>query len=121
MLKLKTKTEFQVPSGRGTISVIIRLIVESVFINKNYAKVEGYYYYNDENNSAIVLSRFGQSSMVLREDLTNLEQNLLTVLPSTKETFLNLDHRSKELTLLTIKSEYPINYNTTDTDWEDDI
>ena len=47
MLKLRTKTEFTVPTERGTTSAIVRLIIDKLEIDINNITAKGYYYYFD--------------------------------------------------------------------------
>ena len=121
MLKLKTNKTFNVPSGRGTIETTVRLIVESIGFDKNNVKVNGYYYYLDATNQVVKLDNFGNNSMIQKETLDYLEENVLSQLTSTKSTFINLFQRIKELTLMQIEQEAPENYGTYATDWVDDI
>ena len=121
MLKLKTNKEFNVPKDRGTVNVIVRLIVENVFFDKNNVKVNGYYYYLDAENKAIILDKFGTATLVLRENLNALEDNLLPELKSKKRTFDNLEQRIEELTRAQIDSEYPQNWGIKSLDLVYDI
>lgn len=121
MLKLKTNKTFIVPSGRGVIEVVVRLIVENITFDKNNAKVNGHYYFIDVNKQAIKLDYFGANSLVQKETLEYLEENVLIQFQSTKSTYSNLTQRVKELTLMQIEQESPINYGTSAIDWVDDI
>lgn len=121
MLKLKTNKTFIVPSGRGVIEVVVRLIVENIAFDKNNAKVNGYYYFFDSNNEVVKLDPFGASSLVQKETLDYLEENVLSQFESTKSTFSNLKQRLKELTLMQIEQEAPENYGTYAVDWVDDV
>lgn len=121
MVKLKTNKAFNVPSGRGVTAVVVRLIVENVFFDKNNVKVNGHYYYLDSNNQVVKLDNFGTSSLIKKETLDYLEENVLPVLESEKSTFANIFQRTKELTLMQIEKEAPENYGTYAADWVDDI
>lgn len=125
MLKLKTKTEFLVPDGRGTKSVIVRMITSHFsMVDINNVKVEGYYYYLDENNNSIKLpnSDFGQTSMKQWDDIEALENaGIVPVFTSDKNLKSNLLQRLKELTMLQLQQEAGENYGTVASDWEEDI
>ena len=121
MLKLKTNKTFNVPSGRGAVEVVVRLIVENIFFDKNNVKVNGYYYYLDANNQVIKLDSFGANSLIQKESLDYLEENVLSQFQSTKSTFANLFQRIKELTLMQIEQEAPENYGTYAADWIEDV
>jgi len=121
MLKLKTNKTFNVPSGRGAIEVVVRLIVSGLTFDKNNVKVEGYYYYLNNENQVVKLDSFGASSLIQRETLDYLEENVLSQFQSQKNTFSNLFQRIKELTLMQIEQEAPENYGTYAADWIDDV
>ena len=121
MLKLKTNKTFNVPSGRGAIEVVVRLIVSGLTLDKNNVKVEGYYYYLNNENQVVKLDSFGASSLIQRETLDYLEENVLSQFQSQKNTFSNLFQRIKELTLMQIEQEAPENYGTYAADWIDDV
>jgi hypothetical protein len=55
MLKLKTKTEFSIPTKRGIITGVVRFIIERLEIDINNIRAIGYYYYIDENNLVVKL------------------------------------------------------------------
>jgi len=119
MLKLKTKTPFTVPCGRGTKEVIVRLIIDKLEIDENNVNVKGYYYYIDEFESVIRLDTISENPY-LWDDIAVTELDL-SVLESTENIKPNLIQRLKEFTLLKIESEPLENYGTIHTDWEDDI
>ena len=121
MLKLKTNKTFIVPSERGVVEVVVRLIVENITFDRNNAKVNGYYYFFNANNEVVKLDTFGAGSLVQKETLDYLEDNVLSQFESTKSTFSNLKQRLKELTLVQIEQEAPENYGTYAADWVDDI
>lgn len=122
MLKLKTKTEFDVPNDRGFISVVVRIIVESVNINKNHVKAEGYYYYYDNNNNLVIPpnGKFGASSMIPKETLTYLETNVLGNFNNPKDFYLAVHQRINEITMIQLSQESGQNYGTVASDWEID-
>lgn len=125
MLKLKTKTEFQVPHDRGVKSVIVRMIISHFsMIDINNIKLEGYYYFLDEQGNAVKLpnSDFGQNAMKQWSDIEALENaNIVSVFESTKNLKSNLLQRLKELTLIQLQQEAGENYGTIVSDWEEDI
>ena len=55
MLKLRTKTNFPIPTKRGVIQGIVRLIIERLEIDINNIVAIGYYYFLDENNAVVKL------------------------------------------------------------------
>lgn len=126
MLKLKTKTEFLVPDGRSTKSVIVRMITSHFsMVDINNVKVEGYYYYLDEEGNPIKLpnSDFGQNSMKQWHDITsleNMENSPLANLSSNRNLQTVLLQRLRELTMLQLHQESGENYGTVADDWEED-
>lgn len=127
MLKLKTKIEFLVPDGRGTKSVIVRMIVSHFsLIDINNIKLEGYYYFLDENNNPVKLpnSDFGQNSMKLWDDITaleNMENSPLADFTTNRNLKSVLIQRLKEVTMLQLQREAGENYGTVASDWEEDL
>lgn len=123
MLKLKTKTEFLVPDGRGTKSVIIRMITSHFStIDINNVKVEGHYFYLDEagNTVKILNSDFGQNSLKLWDDITNLENmenSPLADFSSNRNLKTVLLQRLEELTMLQLMQEAGENWGTVASDW----
>ena len=120
MLKLRTKTAFNIPKDRGVVQSIVRLTIEKLEIDQNNVIVHGYYYHYDENDNAVILSQVSKNPKQWSE-ITTIEDNILDPLTSTTNLYNNLYQRLNELTLLTILQETPYNYGTTDTDWEIDI
>lgn len=124
MLKLKTKTEFQVAEERGVKSVIIRMITSSIsLLDINNVKVEGYYYYINENQEIVKLSDFGVNSLKLWDDITyleNIEDSPLSDFSSNRNLKTVFLQRLQELTFLQLKIEETDNYSTLMTDWEID-
>lgn len=124
MLKLKTKTEFQVPHERGMKSVIVRMIISHFsMIDINNIKLEGYYYFLDEEGNIVKLinSDFGQNAMKQWSDIEVLENaDIVPVFESNKNLKSNLLQRLKELTMLQLQQEAGENYGTIASDWEED-
>lgn len=129
MKKLKTNKQFTVPSGRGNVEVVIRMIVSHFSnIDINNVKVEGYYYYlSDENdlNSVVKIpnSDFGQSTLKLWDEITyleNMENSPLADLCSTRNLKDVLFQRVEELIMLQLKKEAGENWGTIETDWIED-
>ena len=122
MLKLKTKTEFQVPNDRGFVSTVVRIIVESLTINKNHIKAEGYYYYYDVNNNIVIPSngRFGASSLIPKETLAYLETNVFGNFNNPKGFYLAIEQRLFEMTMIQLSQESGQNYGTVASDFEID-
>ena len=119
MLKLKTKTEFQVPYKRTTIPAIVRMVLDSIYIDANNVTVKGYYYYIDADNNIIMLDTI--EKMTLKSDVVLAEDNLLPELVSHTHLFDNINQRLFELTMINLSQEGDLNYGTTVTDWETDI
>lgn len=124
MLKLRTKTAFNVPDGRGVKSVIVRMITSHFsMLDINNVKVEGYYYYLDENQNVVKLSDFGQNSMKLWDDITaleNMEGSPLADFASARNLKSVIIQRLTELTFLQLMQEETANYGTVVSDWEVD-
>lgn len=122
MLKLKTKTEFQVPFERGVKSVIVRMITSNFsLIDINNIKVEGYYYFLDENNLVRKLSDFGENSFKQWSEIEQIENAMLGPLESNVSLKSNILQRLKELTFMQLQQESGENYGTTASDWEEDL
>lgn len=124
MLKLKTKTEFQVIDGRSIKYVIIRMITSHIsLLDINNVKVEGYYYYINEDEQVIKLSDFGTNSLKLWDDITyleNIEDSPLENFSSNRNLKTVFLQRLQELTFLQLNIEETDNYGTLMTDWEVD-
>lgn len=121
MIKLKTKTEFTIPTERGTKQSIVRLIVDNLQIDNNNIKANGYYYYidiKDEVESVVILSRLGNNSMVQFSTLQYIEENMLPKLNSNYSLKDNITQRLEEITLLQIEKEAKNNFGTSASDWE---
>ena len=118
MLKLKTKTEFAVQSGRVTKNVIIRLIVDGLRMDINNVIPSGSYYYFNENNEAVILDRIVENP-ILWSDIALIEQGLPTM-TSNSSLFTDLNQRLFQLVNFKLHSEGTSNYGTTDTDYEID-
>lgn len=120
MLKLRTKTEFTVPTERGTTNAIVRFIVERLEIDANNVRPIGYYYRLDENGQPVILAKIGNSSMKQWETVEVVETSMLGVMTSQTSLKANLMQRLFEFTMLQIQQEGTENYGTASTDWEID-
>jgi len=117
MLKLRTKTSFNVPFERTTTSAIVRMIVESITFDVNNSTVIGYYYYYNENDNVVKLDDF---KFITSWTIINaIENNILEPItyPNIKDIVLL---RLQEFTMLQLQVENGKNYGTNDTDWEID-
>jgi len=118
MLKLKTKTEFTVISGRVTKQVIIRLIVESLKMDVNNVIPSGFYYYFNEDNEAVILDRIVENP-ILWSDIALIEQGL-PVLSSNTSLHDDLMQRLLQLVNYKLHAEAGTNYGTSEEDYEID-
>lgn len=121
MLKLRTKTEFQVPSSRGLKSVIIRMVIDGIFMDKNNITPQGYYYYLDENNVVVKLDSLGNNSRKEWALIEQIEENMLLPFSDSVHLRANVLQRLKEFTNLQLMQESGENYNTVASDWENYI
>lgn len=119
MLRLRTKTEKQVPFGRGFKNVIIHIIIDRLEVDKNNLRGVGYYYYIDDDGVTIKLSDIGEPVPV--EYYSQIENNYLPPLPSAQDSFVNIKQRLRETTLLNIEAEQGVSYGILPSDLEDDI
>jgi len=119
MLRLKTKTEKQVPYGRGVTTAIVHLIIDELRVNRNNATGIGYYYYYNQSNEVVKLSEIKTVTEIPL--FTEIETNLLAPLESSQNLFPNLKQRLKETTLMNIAQENGESYGITPQDLEDDI
>ena len=119
MLRLKTKTEKQVPFERIFKSVIVHLIIDKLEVTKNNVIGVGYYYYLDENGSIVKLDTI--ETFTPLELFEQIENNFLSDLESTKNVFYNVKQRLKETTLMNIAQEEGESYGIIPTDLEDDL
>lgn len=117
MLKLKTKTSFLVPDGRGVKSVIVRLIIDSLQMDINNIIAKGYYYYIEDDN-VIKLDKI--DTLTLWSDV-ELAESVLPVMSSTTSLKADLMERLKQFVLLRLHSEAGTNYGTSDTDFITDL
>ena len=118
MLRLKTKTEKQVPFERGFKNAIVHLIINDLHINRNNVKGTGYYYYINENEQIIKLSDIKTNTEIALFE--QIENNFLEPLASTQNVFINVLQRLKETTLMNITQEQGESYGITVEDLEDD-
>ena len=119
MLKKRTKTEFQIPTKRGIVTGIIRLIIDRLEINANNVIAHGYYYYFDTEQNVVVLDRFSPIKQL--SDVFLAEQYVLGDLISNKHVFENIIQRLDELNVIQLTEEDGENYGTSPSDWELDI
>ena len=115
MLKLRTKTEFTVPTERGTTEATVRLIIDKLEIDVNNITAKGYYYYFDVDDVFHQLDKIDK--MYLWSDVATVESGLST-LSSNTNLFTNLSQRLTEFTFFNLGLEAGTNYATTATDWE---
>ena len=119
MIKLRTKTEFSIPTKRGVISGVVRFIIERLEVDINNITPIGYYYYIDENDTIVKLDNVGEPTQW--EIVESIENNLLSNLNSTVNLKDNVLQRLEEFTMLQLANESGDNYGTTPDDWEKDI
>jgi hypothetical protein len=119
MIKLRTKTEFSIPTKRGVITGIVRFIIEKLEIDINNVRAIGYYYFLDENNQVVKLDEV--STLNTWETVEAVETNLLTPLVDSTSLKANVLQRLGEFTMLQLTTETGENYGTTPDDWEQDI
>lgn len=118
MLKLKTKTEFEFPTKRGTKSGIIHMTVESLSIDNNNVIPNGYYYYIDEDGNPVKLDSISHLELW---DNISLAEAEINPMPSTTSLKENLLFRLEQFTFLQLKTEAGQNYGTVYTDWEKEL
>jgi len=118
MLKLKTKTEFPVANGRNIKNVIVRLIVESLAMDRNNVIPKGYYYYFDENGQVVLLDRIVENP-ILWSDIALIEQGLAP-LQSATSLYSDLMQRLGQLVNYKLHAEGNTNYGASDEDFEID-
>jgi hypothetical protein len=116
MLKLRTKTVFNIPTKRGVTEGIIYFIIDKILVDANNITPKGYYYYLDENQQPIKLDDIN----TLKEwaIVEQVETNLLSELNSTTSLQANLQQRLQEFTMLQLEQENGENYGTLASDWE---
>lgn len=118
MLKLKTKTEFEFPTKRGTKTGIIHMIIDGLNFDKNNVIPSGYYYYFDEENNPIKLDNV--KHLELWENIS-LSEGQLDQMPSTTSLKENLLFRLEQFAFLQLESKNGQNYGTLSTDWEKEL
>jgi hypothetical protein len=119
MKKLRTKTEFSIPTKRGVVSGVVRFIIERLEIDINNVRAIGYYYYIDIDNVVVKLDEV--STLNQWETVEAVETNLLNPLNSAISLKANVLQRLGEFTMLQLTTESGENYGTTPDDWEADI
>lgn len=118
MIKLKTKTEFQIPTKRGVIQGIVRLIIDKLEIDTNNIIAKGYYYFIDENGQIVQLDMI--NTMQQWENIEYAEHNALGSLQSSENLKDNILQRLNEFTFYQLQLENGENYGTYVNDWEID-
>lgn len=118
MLKLRTKTEFSVPTERGATNAIVRFIIERLEIDANNVRPIGYYYRLNEEGQPIVLAKIGSSSMKQWETIDIVEASMFGVMNSTTSLKDNLMQRLYQFTMLQMGQEGIENFGTTPDDFE---
>jgi len=124
MLKLRTKTEFPVvpPKARTPINVIVRFIIDGIFMNKNTITPQGYYYYKDEFDRIVKLDGLGSNAPKSWDMIIQIENNgMVPLLNSNINLYDNVMQRLEEFSELQQQQEIGENYGTTPSDWEADI
>lgn len=119
MLKLRTKTEKTVVSGRATKQVIIRFIIDKLEADANNIIALGYYYYFDENGQVVKLDNV----RTIKEwaIVETVESNFLPPITNQNSLKEALLQRLSEFTNLQLTQENGENYGTIASDWEIDI
>jgi len=124
MLKLRTKTEFPVTptKARTPINVIVRFIIDGVFLNKNTVTPQGYYYYKDEFDRIVKLDGLGTNAPKSWDMIIQIENNsMVPLLNSNINLYDNVMQRLEEFSELQQEVEIGENYGTSPSDWEADI
>ena len=119
MIKLRTKTEFSIPTKRGVVSGVVRFIIDRLEVDINNVRAIGYYYYLDIDNVVVKLDNV--STLNQWETVEAVETNLLNPLGSATSLKANILQRLEEFTMLQLTTESGENYGTTPDDWEKDI
>jgi hypothetical protein len=97
--------------------------VEKVSIDANNLIPErGYYYFIDENQNPVIVSET-KGTVILRSQLTDLENNTLPPLVSTTDSVGNLEQRIVSCFFIQIDLDFTIglSFGTTSLDWEEHI
>lgn len=118
MLKLKTKTEFSIPTKRGVIQGIVRLIIDKIDVDINNIIAKGYYYHMDENG---LIQQLDMINTLQQWDNVAISENSLNQLQSNISLKSNLLQRLNEFTFLQLQLENGENYGTVVSDWEIDL
>jgi hypothetical protein len=119
MIKLRTKTEFSIPTKRAIITGLVRFIIERLEIDLNNIRAIGYYYYIDEDNLVVKLDEV--NTLNQWDTVTMVENNVLNPLSDDISLKANVLQRLEEFTMLQLTNESGENYGTTPDDWEKDI
>ncbi len=118
MLKLRTKTEFTVPTERGTTTAIVRLIIDKLEIDINNVIPRGYYYFFDAENVFHKLDDIS-SNPILWSDIDLIDDSFADLVSST-DIKADLMQRLTELTFAKLSMEAGTNYGTSASDYEID-
>jgi len=125
MLKLRTKTTKTVPAKpplRGTTDVIVRFIIDGIFMDKNTITPKGYYYYFDENGGIVKLDSLGTNAPKSWDMIIQIENNgMVPLLNSNINLYDNVMQRLEEFAELQQEVEVGLNYNIIPSDLEIDI
>ncbi len=125
MLKLRTKTVKTVPAQlplRGTVDIILRIIIDKIEIDKNGITPKGYYYYLNENGLVVKLCDIGPKAYQLWDVIIQIENNqMVAPLASSANLYENVMQRLEEFFELQQQQETGQNYGTLPGDWEADI
>jgi hypothetical protein len=115
MYRLKTNGNFIAPIDRGTVSTVIRFIIDGLFIDKNNITPKGYYYWYDESGK-IYQRHIGD--ITLLETVKQLEDSeTVPSLQSNVNIYDNVIQRLGELTKLQMIAEEGQNFGTLASDW----
>ena len=120
MKTFKTKTAINFPFGREIKNSVLYYTVEKVSIDANNLIPErGYYYFIDENNNPVTVSET-KGTVILRSQLSNLENNTLPVLESVTDSIGNLEQRIVSCFFIQIDLDFAngLSFGTTRANWE---
>ena len=118
MLKLRTKTNFPIPTKRGSSLGVIRFIIDKIEVDENNITAIGYYYYLDENSNVFKLDK--SNNIKLWEEVTQIEAAYLPEFVSKVSLKENILQRLNEFTNLQMTTESGENFGTFPEDWEID-
>ena len=119
MIRQKTKTEFDVPTKRGSVKAIVRKIISSLDFQKSNVIVTGYYYYINKNEEVVKIDDIKKTFP--KAHLESAEAGLLPDLVATENIYDSIYQRLMEFDALTMQKESGENFGTIPSDWENDI